>query len=169
TMPRLNRRRAVAAVAALVVVAIAPIIIPNRVRQPRRIIDDGYHLRAGDVTGDAETRRLTELALRADAAGDRSAAIEFLREAARRDPHTPLPAAFLSSWTYYSGDHAEGLRGAAETTRQLGGATSTYESLLSRYLAPELTTATSRALASSLLELRPKAWRGRCLARARAP
>src|SRR4029079_12793787 len=159
TMPRLNRRRAVAAVAALLVVAISAIVIANSVRERRRIIDDGYQLRAGDVTGDAETRRLTELALRAGAAGDRSAAIEFLREAARRDPHTPLPAAFLSSWTYYSGDHAEGLGWAAETTRRLGGATSTYESLLSRYLAPELTTATSRALASSLLELRPKAWR----------
>jgi len=159
TLPRFNRRRAIGVGVALIVVVVAAIVIANVVRERRRIIDDGYQLRAGDVTGDSETRRLTALALRADAAGDRSAAIEFLREAARRDPHTPLPAAFLSSWTYYSGDHAEGQRWAAETNRRLGGATSTYESLLSRYLAPDLSTASSRALASSLLELRPKAWR----------
>jgi tetratricopeptide (TPR) repeat protein len=151
--------RLVGAVAALLVVAMAAIAVTNVVRERRRIIDDGYQLRASDVTGDDETRRLVERALRADAEGDRSAAVELLREAARRDPRAPLPAAFLSSFIYYSGNHAEGLRWATATNRRLGAASSTYESLLSRYLAPDLPTAPARALASSLLDLRPKAWR----------
>ncbi|HEV2721086.1 MAG TPA: serine/threonine-protein kinase [Thermoanaerobaculia bacterium] len=125
----------------------------------RRIIDDGYQLRAADVTGDAETRRLTELALRADAAGDRSEAMELLREAARRDARAPLPAAFLASFAFYDGNHAEGRRWAGEAKRRLGNATSTYESLLCRYLQPDPTVATEMALASSLLTLRPSAWR----------
>jgi tetratricopeptide (TPR) repeat protein len=146
-------------VAALVVATVAALLVTNIVRDRRRIIDDGYQLRASDVTGDDETRRLVERALRADAEGDRSAAVELLREAARRDPRAPLPAAFLSSFLYYNGNHAEGLRWVAETNRRLGAAASTYESLLSRYLTPDLPTATARALASSLLDLRPKAWR----------
>ena len=155
----LSRRAVMAIVAALVVAAVAALLVTNVVRERRRIIDDGYQLRASDVTGDDETRRLVERALRADAEGDRSAAVELLREAARRDPRAPLPAAFLSSFIYYNGNHAEGLRWVAETNRRLGAAASTYESLLSRYLTPDLPTATARALASSLLDLRPKAWR----------
>jgi tetratricopeptide (TPR) repeat protein len=156
---RLGRRGAVAIVVALVVIAIAAAVVAKIVGDRRRIIDDGYALRASDVTGDAETRRLTELALRADASGDRSEAMELLREATRRDARTPLPAAFLASFAYYNGNHAEGLRWAAETKRRLGGASSTYESMLSRYLLPESATATEMALSSSLLTLRPKAWR----------
>ena len=156
---RLGRRGAVAIVVALIVIAVAAAVVAKIVGDRRRIIDDGYALRASDVTGDAETRRLTELALRADASGDRSEAMELLREATRRDTRTPLPAAFLASFTYYNGNHAEGLRWAAETKRRLGGASSTYESMLSRYLMPEPATATEMALSSSLLTLRPKAWR----------
>ena len=156
---RLGRRGAVAIVIALLVIAVAAVIVAKVVSDRRRIIDDGYALRASDVTSDAETRRLTELALRADASGDRSEAMELLREATRRDTRTPLPAAFLASFAYYNGNHAEGLRWAAETKRRLGGASSTYESMLSRYLMPEPATATEMALSSSLLTLRPKAWR----------
>jgi tetratricopeptide (TPR) repeat protein len=156
---RLGRRGVVAIIVALIVIAAAAAIVAKIVGDRRRIIDDGYALRASDVTGDAETRRLTELALRADASGDRSEAMELLREATRRDARTPLPAAFLASFTYYNGNHAEGLRWAAETRRRLGGASSTYESMLSRYLMPEPATATEMALSSSLLTLRPKAWR----------
>jgi tetratricopeptide (TPR) repeat protein len=158
-VPRLGRRGAVAIVVTLIVIAAAAAVVAKVVGDRRRIIDDGYALRASDVTGDEETRRLTELALRADASGDRSEAMELLREATRRDAHTPLPAAFLASFAYYNGNHAEGLRWAAETKRRLSGASSTYESMLSRYLIPEPATATEMALSSSLLTLRPKAWR----------
>jgi len=147
------------ALGVIVVLIAAAIAVTAVVRVRRHVIDDGYALRAADVTGDAETRRLTELALRADAAGDRSEAMELLREAARRDGRAPLPAAFLASFAFYNGNHAEGRRWGAETKRRLGNATSTYESLLCRYLQPDPSVATEMALASSLLTLRPGAWR----------
>ncbi|HET7434644.1 MAG TPA: protein kinase [Thermoanaerobaculia bacterium] len=125
----------------------------------RRTIDNGYDLHASDITGSFETRRLVEVALRVDAAGNRSEAIELCREAARSDPRAPLPVAFLASFTYYNGDTKEGLRWADEVRRRLPNASSTYETLLSRYLLPDNDNATLMALASSLLELRPKAWR----------
>ena len=41
-------------------------------RQRTRLLDHGYDLHASDVRGDRETTRLIELALRADAEGNRS-------------------------------------------------------------------------------------------------
>jgi hypothetical protein len=105
-------------------------------------------------------RRLVSLALHADAAGDRPQAIELFREAARLDARTPLPAAFLASFYYHTGDPRQGLQWGAETSRRLEhGASSTYETMLSRYLTPEIDSAQSMALAGSMLELRPDAWR----------
>jgi tetratricopeptide (TPR) repeat protein len=125
----------------------------------RQVIDDGYDLRASDVTGDAETARLTALALRADGAGDRSEAMELFREAARRAPRPPLPPAFLASFAFYSGDRKEGMRWAEEARHRIATSTSAYEALLCRYLMPDNSVATEMALSSSLLELRPRAWR----------
>ncbi len=156
--PRLRMRSRGALIAAIVAVLLAGVML-MAVGARRRVVDDGYDLHAGDITGTSETRRLTALALRADGAGNRSEAIELCREAARLDPRAPLPAAFLSSFLVYGGNPAEGARWSAEVKRRLPAATSTYETLLCRYLMPEATGATSMALASSLLELRPKAWR----------
>jgi len=156
THPRVRRRVGVA-VMLVVGFAVAMFVKVQYVR--RHVIDDGYALRAADVTGDTETRSLTETALHADAAGNRAEAMELLREATWRDRRAPLPMAFLASFTYYSGYHTEGLRWAAEARRRLGAASSTYESLLCRYLMPDPPTATEMALASSLLTLRPSAWR----------
>jgi serine/threonine protein kinase len=125
----------------------------------RQVIDEGYDLRASDITGDAEIRRLTALALHADRTGNRSEASELFREAARRDPVTPLPAAFLASFASTSGDQKEGERWSAETKHRMANSTSAYEALLCRYLMPENSLATEMALSSSLLELRPRAWR----------
>ena len=125
----------------------------------REVIDNGYDLHAGDISGSDDVRRLTALALRADAAGDRPEAIELCREAARLDTHTPLPAAFLSSFLFHNGDPRQGTQWSAETKRRLGGASATYETLLSRYLMPESESSTEMALAASILELRPNAWR----------
>lgn len=125
----------------------------------REVIDNGYDLRAGDISGPADVRRLIALALRADAAGDRPEAIELCREAARLDTHTPLAAGFLASFLFNNGDPRQGLQWSAETKRRLGGASSAYETMLSRYLMPENEGATEMALAASMLELRPSAWR----------
>ena len=145
-------------VGSLIAIALASILI-TMIARGRQLIDDGYDLRASDITGDSETRRLTALALHADSAGDRSEAMQLLGEAARREPAPPLPAAFLASFTYYSGDRKEGERWSAETKRRIPKATSPYEALLCRYLMPENGVATAMALSSSLLELRPRAWR----------
>ena len=157
--PRLpwRRWRIVAAVAALIIVLL---IAGAMVVQRREVIDAGYDLRAGDISGTSEVRRLTALALRADAAGNRTESIELLGEAARIDPRAPLPAAFLASFNNVRGNDAEAARWNAETKRRIGSHTSSsYETLLSRYLLRDNDVTTEMALSSSLLELRPKAWR----------
>ncbi|HEX3578642.1 MAG TPA: serine/threonine-protein kinase [Thermoanaerobaculia bacterium] len=142
------------------IVAISLVVIVIALLRSRyTVIDDGYDLRESDVTGDGEVRRLTSLALHADSAGDRSEAMQLLSEAARHRPPAPLPAAFLASFAYYSGDHKEGERWSAETKRRLPDSRSSYEALLCRYLLPGNSIATEMALSSSLLELRPRAWR----------
>ncbi|HEV7486578.1 MAG TPA: serine/threonine-protein kinase [Thermoanaerobaculia bacterium] len=135
------------------------VVVLALVRSRYEVIDNGYDLRASDISGDSETRRLTALALHADGAGNRSEAIQLLTEAVRRDNDPPLPAAFLASFSYYSGDRKGGARWAAETRRRIPNAKSPYEALLCRYLQPVNGASTEVALASSLLELRPRAWR----------
>ena len=142
----------------LVILGLAAIISAVVARR-NVVIDDGYDLRASDISGDGETRRLTALALRADSDGNRSEAIQLLSEAARREHDPPLPAAFLASFTYYNGDHRGGELWAAETKRRIARSASSYEALLCRYLLPGNGVATEMALSSSLLELRPRAWR----------
>ncbi len=146
-------------VGSLIAAVIAVAILVTVITRGRQVIDDGYDLRAADITGDAETRRLTALALHADSAGDRSEAIQLLSEAARRAPASPLPTAFLASFTHYNGDPKGGERWSAETRRRMGKATSPYEALLCRYLLPENEGTMEMGLSTSLLELRPRAWR----------
>jgi len=142
-----------------IIAIIAAAILFTAIARGRQIVDDGYDLRASDITGDNETRRLTALALHADSAGDRSEAIQLLSEAARRSPAAPLPAAFLASFAHYNGDRKGGEQWSAETRRRIANATSPYEALLCRYLLPENEGRMEMALSSSLLELRPRAWR----------
>jgi serine/threonine protein kinase len=146
-------------IASLMITILAVAILTTMIVRGRQVIDDGYDLRASDITGDAETHRLTALALHADSAGDRSEAIQLLSEAARRDSYSPLPAAFLASFSHYNGDRKGGERWSAETRRRLAKAASPYEALLCRYLLPENESTMEMALSSSLLELRPHAWR----------
>jgi hypothetical protein len=128
-------------------------------RQRSRLIDQGYDLRASDIRGDGETTRLIELALKADAEGNRSKAVELLEEAHRRSSQTPFPAAFLSSFNDAAGNFAEGERWGKLAAARLTGA-STYESLLARYLlVPAGDRARELALANSGLDVRPDAWR----------
>jgi tRNA A-37 threonylcarbamoyl transferase component Bud32/tetratricopeptide (TPR) repeat protein len=153
--PRRPWRLRVAIIAASILVAIIAAVVIQR----RQVIDNGYDLRAGDVTGTLETRRLTALALHADAIGNRTEAIELLRQATNADPHAPLPAAFLASFVNVLGNAADGDRLTKEARRRLPYASSSYETLLCRYLTPEGDTTTGMALSSSILELRPRAWR----------
>jgi hypothetical protein len=97
--------------------------------------------------------------LHADSAGDRSEAIQLLSEAARRAPDSPLPAAFLASFSHYNGDRKGGERWSAEARRRMAKATSPYEALLTRYLLPENEGTIEMGLSTSLLGLRPRAWR----------
>jgi tRNA A-37 threonylcarbamoyl transferase component Bud32/tetratricopeptide (TPR) repeat protein len=153
--PRQRWRLRAAIVAAIILAAIIAAIVVSR----NRVIDNGYDLRAGDVTGTSETRRLTALALHADAIGNRTEAIELLRQAMNADPDAPLPVAFLASFVNVRGDAAEAARLSAEARRRQRYASSSYETLLCRYLIPEIDTTTGMALSSSILELRPRAWR----------
>ncbi|HXA15414.1 MAG TPA: protein kinase [Thermoanaerobaculia bacterium] len=155
--PRLPATRLI--IGSLIVAIVAAAILVTAITRGRQVIDDGYDLRASDITGDSETRRLTALALHADSAGDRSEAIQLLGEAARHAPDSPLPAAFLASFTHYNGDPKAGERWSAETRRRMAKATSPYEALLSRYLLPENEGTMEMGLSTSLLELRPRAWR----------
>jgi hypothetical protein len=156
-LPRVNR--VLLFIAALLVVAAGVAGVTTFMAGRQKVIDNGYDLRVSDITGSDETRRLTAVALRSDAAGDRSGAIELFREAARSDTNSPLPAAFLASFIYYNGDRVEGERWSKEALRRVAYASSAYERLLTRYLLPINDGATLMALASSLLELRPAAWR----------
>lgn len=130
-----------------------------------RQIDNGFDVRAGDVRGDAETKRLLEFALRADAQGNRAKAFELLQEAHRRGAKTALPAAFLASYSEANGDLDAARRWVAEAQRRLTSDASSYESLLVRYLVARSSDAAQElALANSLLDLRPDAWRLRLAA-----
>ncbi|HVG22756.1 MAG TPA: serine/threonine-protein kinase [Thermoanaerobaculia bacterium] len=159
--PPRRRKLAPALIAAAVLITLtAALYFSLRPRQ----IDNGYDLRASDVRGDAETRRLLELALHADAAGNRPQAMSLLEEAARRPSSTPFPEAFLSSFNDAAGNDALAEKWGNAALAKLRGASS-YESLLVRYLAePGGYTSKELALAKSALQLRPKAWRLRLAA-----
>ena len=127
-------------------------------------LDDGYDLRAGDIRGDAETRRLIRFALRADAEGNRPKAFQLLEEAGRRKAETAFPPAFLASFSDAAGNFERGRFWEQEALQRLDGATP-YESLLVRYLAtPSARPDQELALAKSALDLRPNAWRLRLAA-----
>jgi tetratricopeptide (TPR) repeat protein len=134
-------------------------IVTRTVIARNEVLDEGYDLRAGDVTGNREARRLLALALHADAVGRRAESIELFREAARADAEAPLPPAFLSAFVDFSGDPKSAARWSAETKRRLGTSSPTYERLLSRFLLPENDSTAMMTLASSALALRPNAWR----------
>ena len=145
------------AVVALLIIAAAAVLVS---RANNRQLDQGFDLRASDIRGDGETRRLIGLALRADADGNRAKAIELLEEAQRRDSKTAFPAGFLSSFSDASGNYAEGQQWTKAALARLPGA-STYESLLVRYLIAENGERSRElALAKSMLEIRPR--RGGC-------
>jgi tetratricopeptide (TPR) repeat protein len=158
--PAARRRIVPIAIAVALLIALAAFWLTTRNRQ----LDHGYDLRAGDVRGDAETKRLLALALRADAEGNRPKALRLLEEAWRRGAPTAFPAAFLSSFTDAAGDVTRGTYWEQEARKRLPGA-SAYESLLVRYLSePSSNSAEELALAKSVLDLRPGAWRLRLAA-----
>lgn len=158
--PRHGFPRTLVTVAAiLLVIAIAAYFaLAKRNEQ----LDHGYDLRASDIRGDRETRRIIALALRADAQGNRPKAQELLEEAWRRPSRTAFPAAFLSSFLDAAGDRKRADYWASEAFKRLDGA-APYESLLVRYLAVS-DRFKELALAKSVLELRPRAWRLRLAA-----
>jgi hypothetical protein len=159
---RSSRRRFVAAVAGMLVIVAALLALWLGARN--RQLDHGYDLRAGDIRGDAETKRLIELALRADAEGNRPKALQLLEEAWRRKSKSPFPPAFLASFNDAAGNVERGRYWSNETAKRLDGAAA-YESLLARYLSePSANRAEELALAKSALDLRPGAWRLRLAA-----
>ncbi|HYR27833.1 MAG TPA: serine/threonine-protein kinase, partial [Thermoanaerobaculia bacterium] len=134
-------------------------------RARNRQIDHGYDLRVSDIRGDAETRRLIELALRADAEGNRAKAAELFEEAWRHPAKTALPAAFLSSFSDAAGNNPTGREWGRKAMTRLDASTPVYESLLARYLlVPSMNRQQELALAKSALDVRPDAWRLRLAA-----
>jgi hypothetical protein len=156
-----SRRAFVAAVMLLLIATAAFFIERHRHRQ----IDNGYDIRASDIRGDADTRELIALALRADAQGNRAKAMQLFEEAWLRPSRTSLPAAFLSSFNDAAGKITEGRMWADRANGRLAGGAPTYESLLARYLlTPSADRGQELALAKSALEVRPAAWRLRLAA-----
>ncbi|HEU4889711.1 MAG TPA: protein kinase [Thermoanaerobaculia bacterium] len=156
----LGRRIAIGVVALLTILAFIGAFVS--LRDPQ--LDHGYDIRTSDIRGDKETKRLIELALRADAEGNRPKAMELLEEAWRRPSATAFPPALLSSFTDAAGNIDRASYWAAEANKRLAGAP-VYESLLARYLAmPSVNSQQELALAKSALDLRPGAWRLRLAA-----
>jgi len=149
-----GRRFAIVAVAVATLLAFAGAFYFLRDVQ----FDHGYDIRASDIRGDAETKRLVQLALRADAEGNRPKAMELLEEAWRRPAATAFPPALLSSFNDAAGNVERARQWQSEATKRLNGAPA-YESLLVRYLmVPSSNNQQELALAKSALDLRPGAW-----------
>jgi serine/threonine protein kinase len=160
--PRRSRARRIVIAAVALVTVLAFIGAFALLRDPQ--LDQGYDIRASDIRGDAETKRLIDLALHADAEGNRPKAMELLEEAWRRPAATSFPPALLSSFTDAAGNIERASYWERETYKRLAGA-SAYESLLARYLAvPSTNSQQELALAKSALDLRPDAWRLRLAA-----
>ena len=159
------RRRTI--VAAIVIAAILGIAAASFAlyRARNRQIDHGYDLRVSDIRGDSETQRLVELALRADAEGNRPKAMQLFEEAWRRPAKTAIPAAFLSSFADAAGHNDLGRDWGQKALSRLDASAPVYESLLARYLlTPSMQRNQELALSKSALEIRPQAWRLRLAA-----
>jgi len=131
------------------------------VRHENEVIDDGYDIRMSDVRGDEEVRRLTAIALRTDSQGNRANAMQLLEQAHRSSTQTALPAAFLASWFDASGNAKEERYWTSQAAARLRAGTPTYEAMLVRYLSGQRNqlNAKALALAQSMLNIRPNAWR----------
>ncbi|MDQ3280128.1 MAG: protein kinase [Acidobacteriota bacterium] len=160
----LQRKRVAPKLAAIAIALVVVASVAAWFVNANRQLDNGYDVRASDVRGDRETKRLLALALRADAEGNRPKAIQLLEEAGRRKSPTAFPPAFLSSFLDAAGNTKLADYWGREAMRRLDGA-SAYESLLARYLAePSSNSSRELALAKSALDLRPGAWRLRLAA-----
>jgi len=146
---------------AIVAAFLVAVPIAFYVRQQNEVIDEGYDLRVSDVRGDSETRRLLAIALRADAMGNRANAMQLLEQAHRSSTQTALPAAFLASWFDASGNAKEERYWTGEAGKRLRPDTPTYEAMLVRYLSGQRDQQNAKvlALAQSMLNIRPDAWR----------
>jgi len=143
------------------VIALASAFTYAYTSQRGMVIDTGYALQRSDVTASGDALRLLRAGLRADAEGNRLQATEMLQEAARLDPIAPLPRAFLASFEEAAGNHTAAEGWAKGSMRAMNDSSPPYEALLVRYLTlPALRPAAyPLGATSSLLELRPGAWR----------
>jgi serine/threonine protein kinase len=146
---------------ALVAILVLAVPAAFYVRHENEVIDDGYDIRMSDVRGDEEVRRLTAIALRTDSQGNRANAMQLLEQAHRSSTQTALPAAFLASWFDASGNAKEERYWTSQATARLRAGTPTYEAMLVRYLSGQRNqqNAKALALAQSMLNIRPNAWR----------
>jgi len=131
------------------------------VRHQSEVIDQGYALRISDIRGNEEVRRLVAIAMKTDSQGNRGNAIQLLEQAHRSSSETALPAAFLASWFNANGNAKEEDYWSSEARKRLKPDTPTYESLLVRYFSGQRDeqNGTLLALAQSMLNIRPDAWR----------
>jgi tetratricopeptide (TPR) repeat protein len=147
-------------------IVIAALAYSGYVRiRDRQQVDEGYDLRLGDIRAAGDARRLVVMGLRADAEGDRPKAMQLFEEAHRRSTDTALPAAFLTSFIGASGNEPLAREWGKSAIARLPGA-SPYESMLVRYLVSSVDSDPSRdvALTTSVLAVRPEAWRMRLAA-----
>ena len=131
------------------------------IRHEHQLIDQGYDLRMSDIRGNEDVRRLVAIALRTDSQGNRANAIQLLQQAHRSSTETALPAAFLASWSDAAGNAKDEDYWSNEARKRLRSDTPAYESMLVRFLSGQRDqeNSTLLALAQSMLNLRPDAWR----------
>ena len=158
---RARRRPARWPLYALIAMLVFAVPAAFYVRHENEVIDDGYDIRMSDVRGDEETRRLMAIALRTDSQGNRANAMQLLEQAHRSSTETALPAAFLASWFDASGNAKEEHYWTAQAAARLRAGTPTYEAMLVRYLTGQRDQQNGKALAlaQSIVNIRPNAWR----------
>ncbi len=153
------RRSGVIATVMVLVLVLAVAVLGWQWQAARRAapIDAGLGLVVADLDGlPASASETLQLALAADAAGDRPRAEALMRAADAESPHHPLPLLYLATWERGEGEHTQ----LARLDAVLKDNRDAYLGLLRDWLTSDgaLPSQTERILRAAL-DLRPAAWK----------
>ncbi len=155
----LRRWRRSGVIATVIVLVLAFAVLGWQWQAARRaaLIDAGLGLVVADLDGlPASTSETLQLALAADAAGDRPRAEALMRAADAESPHHPLPLLYLATWERGEGEHTQ----LARLDAVLKENRDAYLGLLRDWLISDGASPlqTERILRAAL-DLRPAAWK----------